>query len=116
MSEGQHEALRQLAAATADPLQQRLDDARDDIRLAAALALEALLLHRPLLLHRAAATQVCKQLSVCLDDRSERLATAAAAALLAGAEMLKDVLLEVCSGLASHLSWSKWLRNLPGEG
>ncbi|KAL8274934.1 hypothetical protein Esti_001134 [Eimeria stiedai] len=99
---GQHEALEQLATATAGPLQQRLDDARDDIRVAAAAALEALLLQRPQLLRRPIATDVYKQLCLCLDDRNERLASAAAAALLAGADVHRAVLLEELHGAESR--------------
>lgn len=101
--EEQHVALQQLAAATASPLQQRLDDARDDIRVAAADALQAMLKQRPPVIHRPAATEICKSLCICLDDRSEVLATAAEAALLAGAEDLKAVVLEVRSTGASHI-------------
>ncbi|KAL8438642.1 hypothetical protein ACSSS7_000075 [Eimeria intestinalis] len=99
---GQHEALKQLATATAGPLQQRLDDARDDIRVAAAVALEALLLQRPPLLHRAIVTDVYKQLCLCLDDRNESLASAAATALLAGADVHRAVLLEELRGAESR--------------
>ncbi|CDJ35914.1 LOW QUALITY PROTEIN: uncharacterized protein EMH_0002080 [Eimeria mitis] len=84
----EHAALEQLAAATATPLQQRLDDARDDIRLAAAVALQAMLKQRPLIINRSAATEICKSLCICLDDRSELLAAAAEAALLAGPDDL----------------------------
>lgn len=87
----------------AGQLQQRLDDARDDIRLEAVGAVGELLRHRPLLLHRAAATAVCKQLAVCLDDRSEALASAAAKALLAGGDVLKQYLLEVRSQATTAL-------------
>lgn len=87
--------MQQLAAATANPLQQRLDDARDDIRLAATVALQAMLEQRPSIIHRSAAIEICKSLCICLDDRSERLFTAAEAALLAGAVDLKPIVLEV---------------------
>ncbi|KAL8451767.1 hypothetical protein Emed_001783 [Eimeria media] len=94
----QHETLKQLATATAGALQQRLDDAREDIRVAAAAALGALLLHRPPLLHRGIVTDVYKRLCLCLDDRNQVLASAAAAALLAGAEVHRAVLLEELRG------------------
>ncbi|KAL8443209.1 hypothetical protein Emag_006037 [Eimeria magna] len=94
----QREALKQLATATAGPLLQRLDDARDDIRVAAASALEALLLQRPPLLHGGFVTDVFKRLCLCLDDRNQVLASAAAAALLAGADVHQAVLLEEVRG------------------
>lgn len=93
--------MQQLAAATAVPLQQRLDDARDDIRLAAASALEGMLMQRPLLLHRAAAVEMCKQLCICLDDRNESLGRAVASALLAASDVLSQVILQVCSAVVN---------------
>ncbi|CDI74628.1 hypothetical protein, conserved [Eimeria praecox] len=94
----QHAALQQLATAVASPLQQRLDDARDDIRLAAAVALQAMLKQRPSIVHRSTANEIYKSLCICLDDRNESLATAAEAALLAGADDLKLAALEELQG------------------
>lgn len=52
---------------------------------------------RPSPLHRTLATEVCKQLCVCLDDRSESLASAAKRALLAGASIYRETLTKVSS-------------------
>ncbi|KAL8424731.1 hypothetical protein Efla_001320 [Eimeria flavescens] len=108
----QHGALKQLATATAGPLQQRLDDARDDIRVSAAGALEALLLQCPPLLHRAFMSDVYKQLCICLDDRSEGLASAATAALIAGADINKDLLLEELRGAECRCLYPERYRQL----
>ncbi|XP_026190899.1 uncharacterized protein LOC34618803 [Cyclospora cayetanensis] len=108
----QNDAVRELAAATVYPLQQRLDDARDDIRLSAAAALEALLMQRPFLLHRGIAAEVYKRLSICLDDRSENLAKAAEAALVAGAGVMKDTLLEELQESESNCLYPERYRQL----
>lgn len=110
--EEHHAALQQLAAATANPLQQRLDDARDDIRLAATVALQAMLEQRPSIIHRSAAIEICKSLCICLDDRSERLFTAAEAALLAGAVDLKPIVLEELQATESSCLYPERYRRI----
>lgn len=82
----QREALESLASATCDPLLQRLDDARDGVRLAAAAAVQALLSQRPLLISSSRVESALKQLCLCVDDKNPALADAAAAAVLAASD------------------------------